>query len=399
MKSESNKAQFARKAAGKSGQKGFTLLELLVAMVIFLIVTGSIYGLLQVGRIDRNRSSRRSDVLKNARVAVHLIGRDAFNAGLSYNSVGALAPENFVSATFGLPVDPDTRRDAITSIMIGNNLHPNDLNPDPAIQTDSVVFSYRDMEFHSDPAIPGSPGKLVQLADVGPGGSATTARVRATAPVGSPVGTRTGVEQAQVNHLYLVESGTTQVAVMATAVNGVNTVDAATGDPLALNQPLGVLDETGSVLRQCLPPDPGPPIVPDGNCTTYVATLKHFNIVEYRVKQDGTLVRRIYGNNVGGLIPGDQIREQPLAYGVEDMQITYVLKDGTVTSAPTAFSLGADNAPGGGNDVPDQLNLIRQVTVTIRVQATGSDSPTQRPESITFSATFAARNMEYIAGS
>ena len=36
-------------------KKGFTLVELLVAMTIFLIVTAVVYGMLQIGRVDRNR--------------------------------------------------------------------------------------------------------------------------------------------------------------------------------------------------------------------------------------------------------------------------------------------------------------------------------------------------------
>lgn len=385
-------AAIERKVAVEPDQKGFTLLELLVAMVIFLIVTGSIYGLLQVGRVDRNRSSRRADVLKNARIAIHLIGRDALNAGLGYNRSGAVAPEGFVNRVFGLPSDPDLRRDFITSIMVGNDLLANNLQPNPAVRTDTVIFSYRDMDFNA--------GDLVSLTDVRNAGTPSIAQVVATAPA-SPPSSPTGVELAQINDLYLIESPSTQVAIMATAVNGVNTVDAGPGDPLGLNQAFDGIGEAGSVLRKCNPPDPGPPVVEDENCTTYIATtLKHFFIVEYRVNADGTLVRRLYGNNPNGLAPGDQIREQPLAYGVEDMQITYLLEDGTVTNAPTTSSVGPDNDPNGVPDdnIADQVNLIRQVTVTITVQATESDEPVQKPESITFTATFSARNMEYVAG-
>jgi hypothetical protein len=121
-------------------------------------------------------------------------------------------------------------------------------------------------------------------------------------------------------------------------------------------------------------------------------------MIGYKVKPDGTLVRTVYGNNTEGTVPSDQIREQPLAYGVENFQISYVLEDGTVTNVPTAYSDGGDNVPSTGNEIPDQLNLIRQITVTITVQATGSDAPNQRPESITFTATFNPRNIQYAAG-
>jgi len=373
------------------GQDGVTLIEMLVAIVIFLIVTGTIYGLLQIGRVDRNRASHRADILKNARIAIHLIGRDALNAGLSYNRVGALAPEGFVSSTFGLPGDPDTKRDAITAIMAGNDIFVNGLNPNTAVLTDTAVFCYRDMDFNG--------GDLVHLSDVkSPAADPSTARVEAVVPPNSPAGTPTGVEKARKHQLYLVESDSTQVAIMATDVNGAELVDAAPGDPLGLNQSLNGSGESGSVLRKCEPPLPGPPAVMDGNCTTYVATLKHFVMVGYKVKPDGTLVRTIYGNNTDGTVPADQIREQPLAYGVENLQISYVLEDGTVTSSPSAYSDGGDNIPSTGNELPDQLNLIRQITVTITVQATASEGLNRKPESITFSATFSARNMEYTAG-
>ncbi len=387
MKSGSNE-----RFIGKSCQKGFTLVELLVAIVIFIIVVASVYGLLEVGRNSRDRSSQRSDVLKNARSAISLIGRDAFNAGLGFNRTGPVAPEGFVNTTFfgGLQPDPDTRRDFITSIMVGNDLYPNNLQPVPAFRTDSVIFSYRDVEFNAR--------NLVVLTDVGPGVAANVPRIVATAPA-SPPGSPTGVELARVNDLYLIESPSTQVAIMATGVNNVNTIDAAPGDPLGLNQAFNGVGEDGSILRRCFPTLPGPPVVEDENCTSYVATtLKHFNIVEYRVNPDGTLVRRIYGNNPAGLIPADQIREQPLAYGVEDMQITYVLSNGTVTNAPTTASEGLDNLPNTGDDIADQVNLIRQVTVTIRVQGTDSVEFGQRTESITLTATFSTRNMGYVAG-
>src|SRR5438477_11436814 len=113
-------------------QGGFSLLELLIAMVLFLIVTGSIYGLMQLGTYDRNRASRRTDVLKNARVAVELIGRDVLNAGLSYHKRGAIVPDNFNSTQLGVPADVDNNRDMLTSVVVGNNIYTNNLSANPA---------------------------------------------------------------------------------------------------------------------------------------------------------------------------------------------------------------------------------------------------------------------------
>lgn len=363
-------------------QEGFSLLELLIAMVIFLIITGAIYGLMEVGRIDRNRSSRRADIQKNARVAIHLIGRDALNAGLSFHRAGAVTPDDFVSTLLEVPPDLDDERDLLTSIVAGNNIYPNNINPDNSVRTDSISFAFRDMDFNPDTALPADQqvGRLVMLQNVtNPSGSPATPRVRTLAANGAAV--------ARPFHLYLVESDTTQVAVMATNIQGTNQIDAAPGDPLGLNQPLNGAGTDGSVLRQCVDQN-------DENCTTYVASMKRFFLVQYRVNPDGTLVRRVFGNNVGAAA-ADQIQEQPLAYNVQDMQIDYVLKDGTVTATPNA---GPDGIVGTADDFTEGFNMIRQITVRISVQSSENDERTGLPEVLTLSATFATRNMEYDAG-
>lgn len=367
---------YKTRKARLDGEKGFSIVELLIAIVIFLIVTASIYGLLQVGRIDRNRSSRRSDIMKNARVAIHLIGRDALNAGLGYNRVGGLAPDDWVSTTFAFPTGDDNDvHDFITSVMARNDINANDLGPN---QTDFIAFCSRDMGFndsdllyldsvrdHGDPSIP----------------SVQTRDPAALAGVG-----------ASVNHLYLVESPTTQVAVMATEIPDDDHIVAAPGDPMGLNQALNGTGWDASVLRACVDAD-------DQFCTDYVATLKRFSIVSYRVRQDGTLVRTTYGNNVDGTTPADQMDEQPLAYNVQDLQIEYVLSDGTVTDAPTTASPGPDNDWNTDADnIADQINLIRQINIRITVLSTETDEQSGRPEAITLTATFSTRNMEYTAG-
>lgn len=376
-----------------AGSQGFTLVELVVAMVLFLIVTASIYGLLEVGRMDRNRSSRRSDILKNARIAIHLIGRDALNGGLGYHRRGAVAPDGFLNAQFGIFADADTDRDLVTSIMVGNDVFANDLSDDPADRTDTVVFTSRDLNFNSPPPSPGivPVGEVIELSDVSfPGGSPATPRLKAK--------TATGAAAAAQYDLYLIESETSQVAIMATAVSGTDTIDAAPGDPLGLNQPLNGVGSAGSVLRKCNPPTADDPPVLDENCTTYIAglnsaTLKRFFMVSYSVTQDGTLLRTVYGNNRGGGA-ADQVIVQPLAYNVQDLQFRYVLEDGTVTDDPVA---GPDGDLGTADDDQDAVNRVRQITVTVRVQSTEADEQTRRPEVITLNATFSTRNMEYDA--
>ena len=353
--------------------RGFTLIEVLIAMVIFLIVSASIYGLLQVARIDRNRSSRRADILKNARVAVHLIGRDALNAGLGYHRRGAIVPDNFLSSRLGIPADVNTERDILTSIVAGNDIYSNYLQPDVNIKTDMITFAFRDLDFNDS--------DVIELENVN-----TT--------VGSPetanliTKNANGAVNARANDLYLIESDTSQVAVVAGGITGTNQINISPTDALNMNQAMDGLNEDGSLLRKCIDST-------DQNCTTYLASLKRFFLVKYHVKEDGTLLRTVYGNNRNALTPAEQIQEFPLAYNVENMQIRYVLENGTVTENP---SVGDDGIIGTDDDRPEDFNLIRQITVTLTVQAFEADEQTLKLDKITISSTFSARNMEYDAG-
>ena len=355
-----------------NNEQGFTLLELLVSMAIFLVVISSVYGLLQVSLIDRNRSSRRTDILKNARAAMHLIGRDTLNAGLGFNKSGAVVPDNFISTKLGVPADANTERDLITGIIGGNDLFINILQIDPNAKTDIIAFAYRDVSFNS--------GNVISLNNAAAAPSAP-ATVRLQTPTD-------GATNAQLNDLYLVESDSSQVAVMATNIpsGGIN-IDIAPGDPLGLNQSLSGTGVDGSILKKCS-------ATITQNCTTYVASVKRFYWVSYKVKSDGTLVRTTYGNNTSGSASA-QIQEMPLAYNVQDLQLKYILENGSVTNDPAA---GPDNIRGTSDDTPSDFNLVRQIIVTIKVQAPENDEQTKAPETITLTSTFCTRNLEYDAG-
>jgi hypothetical protein len=223
-------------------------------------------------------------------------------------------------------------------------------------------------------------GNVVSLTGV----SSTTG-----APTTARLATQAGqTAAASVYDLYLVESDSSQVAVMASAVNvAANQIHISPGDPLGLNQPFNGSGSNSSLLKRCT-------ATVTTDCTTYLASVKKFNWVAYKVKEDGTLVRLIFGNNTGR--PSDeQIREQPLAYNVQNLQFKYVLSNGKVTETPSA---GPDGIVGTVDDEPEDFNLIRQVSIVLQVQSTEIDEQTRKPAVITLNATFAVRNMEYDAG-
>jgi prepilin-type N-terminal cleavage/methylation domain-containing protein len=62
-------------------ERGFSLVELMVAMTVTLIVSGAIYGLLTSGGNAFRREPEVADRQQNIRTAMDLISRDVFNAG------------------------------------------------------------------------------------------------------------------------------------------------------------------------------------------------------------------------------------------------------------------------------------------------------------------------------
>jgi prepilin-type N-terminal cleavage/methylation domain-containing protein len=62
-------------------ERGFSLVELMVAMTITLIVSAAIYGLLTSGSNAFRREPELADRQQNIRVAMDLLARDVFNAG------------------------------------------------------------------------------------------------------------------------------------------------------------------------------------------------------------------------------------------------------------------------------------------------------------------------------
>ena len=66
-----------------SGQSGFSLVELIVAVAVTLIVTGAVYGLMAGGNNAFRREPELTERQQNVRVAMELIQKDISNGGVS----------------------------------------------------------------------------------------------------------------------------------------------------------------------------------------------------------------------------------------------------------------------------------------------------------------------------
>lgn len=331
-------------------QNGFSIIELIISMTLFLIATAAIFGVMRIATIQKNTTGNRTDQLRSARIAVDYIRRDALNAGFGYHRAGGNAPDNTANKLFGLPVDDDSQRDLMTSIIAGNDVHGNSL--DTNAQTDAVAFFSRDPTFNG--------GDLINFTKTG--NSTSTVYVE----------TRTGAaENCEINDLYLLESdsGTTQVVAMATNVIDDKKIEFAVGDPLGINQSATETGESKSLLMT----------------TSGGGTVKKINLISYEVNSDGVLIRKRYGNQTSG----NQVETRELVYGVSDFQIKYFMEDGTTIDNPSNNH--------NGRDKQIKMNSVVQIQVTITITPNFDGSRDVPGEPVVIREFISTRNLRYEA--
>lgn len=341
------------------GEQGFSLIELVISMTVFLIVTGSCLGILVFARQSRKMVSQEAELSKGTRVSLDLLGRDTYNAGYGYplNSTVVL-PDNRISILLGIPNDFDTSRDTIPPIVAGNNVNIDNLNPDTTARTDQVSLLYKDTTFNL----------------IGAAGLAVPQPLNINAATTSPTGVDeivpiSGSNSAcRVGDIYLVTGNTGSTLGVATGLSGTNIVQFANGDVLGFNQA-----GAGGPLRGITVP----------------ASMQRVKMVTYFVTADGTLTRREFAN----VTPVVSFVDSPLVYRVQDFQIRYVMDDGTVTDNPSA---GTDGVAGNADDDQVRLRAVRQVRFSLRVMSSENDTR-NNPFTLTMTSTFSTRNLGYEA--
>lgn len=346
----------------RGNESGFSLLELLISVVIFLIFISAVYGLMRIGNIQKENVTGHTEVIKNARLSLNTIGRDAVNAGFGYSRVGGFAPDNLTNLRMNLPADADTQQDLLTSILSGNDINTNTFLP-PTGRTDVVSFIYRDITFNAGDSI-----LLVNAVDLGGNGVRVT-----TAPGDAAV--------ASLFDLYLVSDGArTAIGLVTGVIPSTNTIDFRIGasDPLGVNAPYDGAADVRSRLRSCSTPT-------ENGCFDYSnrITAKRITWVSYSVNNDGTLIRTLYGNNTGQPAAA-QIQQQPIAYNVRDLQLRYLLRDGTVSDDPS-----------NGNANQVNMNNVIQVNVNVSTIVRVVINGVETEKIININSTFSTKNLNY----
>ncbi len=339
-------------------EQGFSLIELLIAVVIFLTVMAAVFGVLRTGIIVRNSINNRSETVSNARTAINSVGREAVNAGLGYSRTGSIVADDFAYDLLKIPKDSGNERDLFTGVMAGNNINSSKLSKNGQ-KNDVIAFVYRDLYFND--------GEPVIVTDAGTFFNSPYMETETN-----------GCVNCKKYDLYLVESADGNKALgLATDITFSKYIYFNDNDPLGLNKKTNGNEDERSILTPCT--------TGTSNCFNYdpQATIKKVYLISYRVNNDGTLIRTTYGNNTGE--PSNkQIQEHPLAYNVQNFQVKYLMQDGTISDDPS-----------NGNTEQSKMNEVVQVEITITIQAENNEDGVSTTKLINLTSTFSTRNLRY----
>lgn len=320
----------------KNPAAGFSLIELLVAMVITLIIVGSVVGLLTSGQSAFSTQPERTDRQQNLRVAMESIMRDVASGGVGM--------PNFVQVfTPGL-----------------NGVGPG-VGVDGASLTDEIEILTNTSGFGPELAChyPGGKSAVVRLqkgkTNVSPGPvlvffyDGTYAVNYATDVDGS---NKTGASGGQV----ACDSGESHVQL------NFNTG----GDPSGMNDSKGIcqpnrlgMGNAGSGTHGCDGPEPAGPAT--GECCE-VNYITSGALVRYWIERDPQGMPNLWRVE-NGTKTSDW--RQLLARGVEDLQVRYTRSDGVFPA--TTGTVSDEPVLVAANDY---TTLTTQVQVTLSARTT-----------------------------
>jgi prepilin-type N-terminal cleavage/methylation domain-containing protein len=335
--------------------RGFSLVELMIAMTVTLIVTGAIYGLLTSGSNAFRREPELADRQQNIRVAMDLVARDVFNAGAglpTFSQVFTLTDPTGGACTGAQGLNGCGALGTMGPAAAAARA-PGDGN-DPLENTDVV--------------------EMVATDEQCPHQSVCNAVVPGTADL---FVTREGVPGCmRLPGLALLTDNTSFVLQPAQAVTSGATVCPSGSATQNGNLTLGVLPDAFRVPAAPLPspnPAPWPPVaVP-------AIYLYSGRVVRYRIAPGldpadpgmPALWRSETGRySAGGAVvpepgegsfPGAGSPWELVARGIEDLQIEYMPGDGLWHNQPP---LATPN---------DWTALVRQVRITVSARASAAN--------------------------
>lgn len=297
-------------------ERGFSLVELTVALVVTLIVTGAIYGLLAGGQSAFRREPELADRQQNIRVAMDLIMKDISNAGSGLPAFVQVFTQALDACT-GCPAGGATwglggiRTDELEMLTNDGSRDNEPLcQNQPTNNGTSIRMMRNVIPTPAPPAPPGGPVVILFM-----NGTWTMRYVTSVAAGGGGEPNCT--------------AGVTTLLNFASGVTDPTGMNPATGSNVCTVNNNGIpLTGTARFGNNNLPLNGCTGTSPPGTVCCTAAEISYAQVVRYRIRNNGTtpeLQRYDSANAASGF--------QPVARGIEDLQVVYTQANGTVNAA------------------------------------------------------------------
>ncbi|HVQ37784.1 MAG TPA: type II secretion system protein [Pyrinomonadaceae bacterium] len=342
----------------KNCERGFSLLEVVVAITVMIVVTGAIFALLRDSVKSSKASMEMSDGQQSSRTGQEFINRDLMNTGDGLDSISEIrVPQGFV--TNYLTLNPIT--DASTPGIIKLGLITTD---DNVSANSGVLGTVPLVSVRSNPVLT----DRISILQMDRNFVSITLAAGAINPIdGSVAVDPADIDQFAAGEIYFISSAAGSMFATVTDRVGVGTTTPrlvfGSGDTFGLNS-VG----TGNQLD----------VITAG--ATLPASLCRMKIIHYYVNSDGLLMRRVFGTRNAGFV------ESVIAEHVVSLQFRYFL----------------NMRDGSGNIIQPQDQLTtsqqqvetRQVEVTVTVETPHTLQNGQRQQ-MTMTTSTSVRNMQF----
>lgn len=299
-----------RHADGRTGSEaGFSLIELMVAMVITLIITSAMYGLLSGGQSAFRVQPEHTDRQQNIRSAMDMIMKDVASAGQGMpsfvqvftrnldGSCGAICPDATVP-----PQGPNNQTTDELEILANTSGFPNEpVCNAPGNDNSSQIALTRGTSVV---------GTLTPVMVIFADGTWTMREVVNTTNNNNGAGNCVNGAHVQLN----INSGAGDPSGMNTSGGACKPSTAATGS----------IGNAGSGVAGC-------PGAAGGGACCQVTQIGFGAVTRYRIRNGADGVPNLERRSTDSIAAGFQV----VARGIEDMQVQYVQANaGCTTAAP-----------------------------------------------------------------
>ena len=345
---------------GTAGEAGFSLVELMVAMVVVLVVmSGAVTTLTNTYRSAENARGI-IDVNNNLRIGADLMVRDFIQVGQGLPTGRVVQVPNGASALRIQRPHPQgstcTQWDAGLAAMPAVTVGPGCGPVVNHVATDMVTTLAVDSVLDTIP-----------VNSFNLNAHTATVSTAAQATGGLDISTGSG-DDVEVGDLMMFTKGSVSALVYVTAFDGVQTFTFAPGDPMNLNQFADPLNGTVNDLANTAP------------TTVNSANVSRIRMISYYLDNtvDPTTPRLMRHMNWGApALPVNQ-RAMTVAFAIDNLQFTYDMVDGVTN--PAGVKMVAADLAGTGRCAPNACspNQIRKVNVYLAGRSTQTFSATKR---------------------